>query len=118
MLDFLIKMIVFVPSTYPGIPCASLPNSFPHECSHFALVLGSAMSCLYSMMLPSSPITAFAISAIQLIPVLTRWLLVGVLLAIIATSTDQSLISNAVFALPLAHVLYCGRRLLSSSSLS
>ena len=112
------KKIVFVPSTRPGIPCASLPNSFPHECSHFALVLGSAMRCLYSKMLPSSPITTFAISAIQLVSVLARWSLVGILLAIIDTSTDQSLISNAVFVLALACVLYRGRWLFSSSSSS
>jgi hypothetical protein len=118
MLAFLMKMIVFVPSTHPGIPCASLPNSFPHERSHVSLVLGFAMRCLYSIMLLSSPITAFAISAIQLIPVLTRWLLLGVSLAIIATSTDQLLISNAVFALALASGLYCGRSLLPSLSLS
>ena len=70
------------------------------------------------MILPSSPITAFAISAIQLIPVLARWSSVGVSLAIITTSIDQSLISNPVFALALAHVLYRGRGLLSSSSSS
>ncbi len=36
MSAFLMKMIVFVPLTRPGIPCASLPNSFPHEWSHVA----------------------------------------------------------------------------------
>ncbi len=76
------------------------------------------MRCLYSMMLPSYPITAFAISAIQLIPVLACCSLVGVSFTIIATWTDQSLISNAVFALKLAHVLYCGLRLLYSLYLS
>ena len=104
--------------TRPGIPCTSLPNSFLHERSHVSLILGSAMRCLYSMMLPSSPITAFASSSIQLVPVLACWLFVGVSLAIIATLTDQSLILNAVFALALACVLYRGRRLLSFSSSS
>ena len=118
MSDFLMKMIVFVPSTRPGIPCASLTNSFPHELCHFSLILGSAMRCLYSMMLPSSPITAFAISIIQLTPVPTCWSLVGISFAINATSTDKSLTSNTGFALALARVLYRGRGSLFSLSLS
>ena len=118
LLDILMKMVVFVPSTRPGIPCASLPNLFLHERSHVSLVLGSSMRGLYSMTLPSSPITTFAISTIQLTPVLARWSLVGILFAIIATLTDRLLTSNTVFALALAHVLYpgCGAMFSSLSS--
>jgi hypothetical protein len=60
MSDFWMKNIVFVPSTRPGIPCASRPNSFPHNRSHVSIVFGFAMKCLYSRILPSSPMTEFA----------------------------------------------------------
>ena len=63
-------------------------------------------------------ITAFAISTIQITPVLARWSLVGISFAIIATLTDKLLTSNTVFALVLARVLYRGCGLLSSSSSS
>ena len=44
--------MVSVPSIPLFSPLMSISNSLDAECSHTSLVLGSAIRCLYSIMLP------------------------------------------------------------------
>ena len=38
--------IVLIPWTFAGIPCANLPNSFPHECCHASLYFDWPVACI------------------------------------------------------------------------
>ena len=55
--------MALVTSNRPGMPCASIPNSFPYNVTHSCWYFGFCMRCRYSISSPvSSPKTAFSIS--------------------------------------------------------